>query len=419
MSLRFSRRLPRQQQPNRLSALLERRRAQGRPWLDLTAANPTAVGLPPGGAALPPLADPGGAAYAPDPRGLLAAREAVAADLAGRTAGHPAARRPEAGRILLAASTSEAYAWLFKLLCDPGDEVLVPHPGYPLLEHLAALEGARAVPYPLALDGAWRLDPGEVARRAGPRTRAMALITPHNPTGWLLGQRELEALSRCLPPGVALIADEVFADFVFHADPLWMSTGAGGDSPAPPLALAGQGRPCFSLGGLSKGSGLPQMKVGWIAVGGEPEAARAAFKQLEWIADTYLSVATPQQLALPSWLAAAGAFRQALRRRLWTNRETLARAVAATPGAQLLPSAGGWSAVVRLPAVRADEEDALELLERHDVLVQPGYLFDFPPGAFLVISLLPREEDVREGAGRLAEFLAAREGGSTRTPPSR
>jgi aspartate/methionine/tyrosine aminotransferase len=233
---------------------------------------------------------------------------------------------------------------------------------------------------------------------------------PLSPTGGVVG------LKGNLAPDGAIV-DEVFADFVFAGDAGWLSASADqADAPAPPLALAAGGGLRFSLGGLSKGAGLPQMKVGWLLAGGDPAQVAAAGERLEWIADTYLSVATPQQHALAGWLAGAGAFRAALGARLTAHRRLLAQVVVAAPGVELLPAAGGWSAVLRLPAVATDEEVAIGLLERHDVLVQPGYFYDFPPGTFLVLSLLPEPEVFATAVGRLADYLA---GGVTRRPGSR
>jgi aspartate/methionine/tyrosine aminotransferase len=409
VSIRFSRRWPADQALNRLTVLLRERQAAGRPPLDLTLSNPTTAGLRWPLSRMKALTGREATLYRPEPMGLPAARRAVAEDL-GRRAGPLGS--PDPDRVLLTASTSEAYGYLFKLLCDAGDEILVPAPGYPLFEHLARLDGVRAVPYPLVLEDRWRLDPPAVESAITSRSRALVLITPHNPTGWILGRREQDALVRMgSARGLALIADEVFADFIFHGSPDWQEAVGAGDEPAPPLARAGGEGLLLSLGGLSKGAGLPQMKVAWLVVGGGGTAAAAALERLEWIADTQLSVATPQQLALPGWLAAAGDYRRALRRRLQANRRQLLAGVQGRGGCRVLPSGGGWWAVLRLPAVRTDEEDCMALLERHDLLVHPGYFFDFPPGTYLVLSLLPEPSVLAAGVERLAFYLDGRHPG--------
>jgi aspartate/methionine/tyrosine aminotransferase len=379
----------------------------GAPILDLTLANPTLAGLIADSRVLTALTDPGGMTYAPDPRGHGGARVALARDLARR---RPARHRPRPDDLVLAASTSEAYSWLFKLLCDPGDDVLVPAPGYPLFAHLAALEGIEALTYPLALQDRWRLDLEDVAARVTSKTRAVVVISPHNPTGWTLSNGEASALIKLATArDLVVISDEVFADFQFtgHRDWCSMPPQAAG-RPAPCLALAGRGGRRVSLGGLSKEAGLPQMKVGWLLLGGEARWRREALARLDFIADTYLSLATPQQQALPAWLRGAWSYRRDLRRRLTGNRRTLARALRQERRGELLPAAGGWSAVIRLPMVRDDLEDALTLLREEGVLVHPGYYYDFTGGTFLVISLLPRPADFAEGVARLAAYLDRR-----------
>ena len=388
---RGSARLPPNPARNALTRRLDERRAAGHEVLDLTLSNPTRAGLD-----LPPpplavLADPAAAFYDPLPRGLPAARAAVVADCLAR---HPGGVDLTPEQVVLTASTSEAYTLLFKLLCDPGDEILVPAPGYPLFDHLAPLDAVRPVSYPLEFDAAWQLDVGRVVSRCTPRTRAVVLVSPHNPTGWTVSDREWRPLlAACAEREVALIVDEVFADF---AEP-----------PAPTAAVAGQGL-VFSLGGLSKGAALPQVKVGWIVAGGAPARWRAALEHLDWVSDSYLSVATPQQIALPALLRWAPAARAALRARLARNRAALEAAVHGRHGVELVPSTGCWSAVLRLPATRSDEQDALALLDEHGVLVQPGYFFDFGSGTWLVLSLLPEPAVFDAALARWPAFLARR-----------
>jgi aspartate/methionine/tyrosine aminotransferase len=374
---------------NRLATLLERKRRAGESVLDLTVSNPTAVGLRAPDEVLALLGDATGAAYAPDPRGLASAREAVAADFARR--GHALG----AERLVLCASTSEAYAWLFKLLADPGDNVLVPRPSYPLFEFLADLESISTRTYPLSYDGAWHVDLAAVEEAIRPRTRAIVVVNPNTPTGSFVSRTEADRLmGLCARRGLALVSDEVFADFGDAPDPSRVTSFAG-DGPA----LA------FSLGGLSKSCGLPQLKLGWIAVSGPPELRDEALARLEIVADTYLSVGMPVQCALPGILAALPRLQAPIAARVTRNRASLRERLASSP-ATLLAADGGWSAVIRVPATLTEEERVLRLLERDGVLVHPGFFFDFPREAYLVASLLPRPDDFDHGAASvLADVL--------------
>jgi len=371
--------------PNRLAERLTARRAAGARILDLTESNPTRAGLPCPDDILAALARAEARRYEPRPFGLPAAREAVAADFARR--GFPVG--PD--RIVLSASTSEAYAFLFKLLCDPGDEVLVPRPGYPLFEFLATLESVRVLPYPLAHDGEWHLDVAGLREALGPRTRAIVIVSPHNPTGACLKRDERDALETlCARRRVALVSDEVFADYSFRDDPRRAASVAR-DGPA----LA------FALGGLSKSCGLPQLKLAWTAVTGPEPLRRDALARLEVVADTYLSVSTPVQVAAPELLARREELAAPIRARVRANLESLRAAIGPGCPATLLEPQGGWSAVLRVPATRTEEERVTRLLEERDVLVHPGYFFDFPHEAFLVLSLLPPEDDFAEGVARV------------------
>jgi aspartate/methionine/tyrosine aminotransferase len=358
----YSSRLRFTTEPNALTALLEARRRAGASILDLTVSNPTLAEIPyPSEDIRTALADPGLLRYEPTPRGLASARAAVAAE---------AGVAPD--DVLLTASTSESYAYLFKLLCDPGDSVLAPEPSYPLFSYLTALEGVELVPYPLVFDGAWHIDLAALEAARGPRTRAILVVSPNNPTGSYLKVDELRRLETL---GLPLIVDEVFAGYPAIDDP-GRVVGA---------ARAAEAGLVFSLGGLSKSAGLPQLKLGWI-VGGGPGRA-AALERLDLIADSYLSVATPVMLALPRLLDLGAEVRARIQERVARNRAALAARL--PPSTTLLPSEGGWSAVLRFPATRTDEEMALTLLGEHDTLVQPGYFFDFPRGTFIVVSLLP------------------------------
>jgi aspartate/methionine/tyrosine aminotransferase len=359
------------QRENALARALVAR--EGR-YVDLTVSNPTAVGLP-----IVPVQLPPAPRYQPEPRGLLAAREAAAA-----------VHGVDADRIVLTASTSEAYSWLFKLLCDPGDEVLVPQPCYPLFEYLTALEAVRAMPYPLRYDGEWHLDAAELP--IGPRTRAVLVVSPGNPTGSYLKRAEYQALARaCAPRGVALISDEVFAEFPAGPDPRRVQTVA-----------ALEEVPAFALCGLSKLAGLPQLKLGWIAASGP--GWRESLAKLELVADTYLSVSTPVQLAAPSLIAGRAVFREAMQSRLAANRALLRAARPKDASWDVLPAEGGWSAILRVPGAEGEEDLALRLLEA-GVLVHPGYFFDFPCGSHLVLSLLPAPSEFARGMEMLRAVL--------------
>lgn len=389
----FSSRLDWDLRPNRISTALEARRRAGLKILDLTESNPTRAGFSyPAGEILAPLADARSLVYEPAPAGLVPARDAVAAYYAAH--GHSVS--PE--RILLASSTSESYAFLFKLLADPGDEILVPRPSYPLFDYLAALESLRVAQYPLVYRQRWLLDVDALAGAITARTRAIIIVNPNNPTGSFVKKHELEALAHlCAERNLALISDEVFSDYSFAADPERVTTLAGLDEVL-----------TFSLSGLSKISGLPQMKLGWVVIGG-PEGARAqARERLELIADTYLSVGTPVQHALPRLLEAGAAVRQQIMRRLRENLAFLETALEAQRTCELLTVEGGWYAILRVPRMGSEEELVLELLTRDGVLVQPGFFYDFDAEAFLVLSLLTPSGTFQEGVLRLLARLRSR-----------
>jgi hypothetical protein len=313
----------------------------------------------------------------------------VAADFARR--GFPL----DSGRVVLTASTSEAYAFLFKLLCEPGDEVLVPSPGYPLFDFLAALESVRVRSYALAHDGEWHLDLASLAAAVGPRTRAVVTVNPNNPTGAFLKRDELRALEAlCAGRALALVSDEVFADFPFRDDPRRQASVAR-DGPA----LA------FALGGLSKSCALPQLKLAWIAVTGPERERTEALARLEVIADTYLSVSTPVQVAAPELLARREELQAPVRERVRANLALLRSRIPSDSSASLLEPEGGWYAVLRVPATIPEEERVVRLLEAHDVLVHPGYFFDFPSEAFLVASLLTPPRAFAAGIDRVLADL--------------
>jgi alanine-synthesizing transaminase len=382
--MRFSTRVPADLHPNRLTVAERELRARGVRPIDLTETNPTRVGLPYPGGFLDALAAPSALGYDPQPFGLPSAREAVADEMARSGA------RVDPSRVILTASTSEAYTFLFKLLCDPGDQVLVPVPSYPLFEHLTRLELVESRPYPLEYHGAWSVDFEALDRAVTPRTRAVLVVAPNNPTGSVLTRHDLDGLaSRCAAHGLALVGDEVFADYLLQ--------------PREDRArvLDQDEALTFSLGGLSKSAGLPQLKLGWMAAGGPPAAVDAALARLEIVCDAFLSVSTPVQQAAPALIAAGSHIRELILQRVSLNLGVLLELTASHPSCSVLRVEGGWSAVIRVPATRPEEALALELLERDHVLAHPGYFFDFPYEAFLVVSLLPEVDVFKEGAGRV------------------
>jgi aspartate/methionine/tyrosine aminotransferase len=363
--------------------LLEHKRAAGAAILDLTESNPTRAGFEyPAGEIRAALADPRLLVYDPKPAGSMEARAAVA-----RIHGVD----PE--RVLLTASTSEAYAYLFKLLANPGDEVLAPHPSYPLFDFLAALECVSLRHYPLVYHNRWSLDFEGLRRAITGRTRAVVLVNPNNPTGSFLKTDELSELTRiCAERRLAIISDEVFADFAFVEDPRRVRTLAGVEDVS-----------TFCLSGLSKIAGLPQVKLGWIIAGGPK--ADVAFRNLELIADTYLSVSTQVQHAAAGLLKLARGMHRQMDMRVRANLEHLRGALGGDSPASVLHVEGGWYAILRVPRIRGEEEWCLRLLERYDILVQPGYFYDFDREAFLVLSLLTQADSFREGTRRLTEAL--------------
>jgi alanine-synthesizing transaminase len=372
--------------PSPLSVAIAARRAL--PGLiDLTAANPTDVDLPPLAPALvAALADPGVVRYDPDPAGPLDARAAVAAHYGGRV---------DPAHLRLAASTSEAYGWLFKLLCDPGDAVAVAHPSYPLLDDLARLEGVALVPVASTWHGRWELDLAALDDALTPRTRAIALVHPNNPSGAYVTRDLRDALvARCRTHGIALVVDEVFLDYPHRDDARRAPSFVGCDEVL-----------TFTLSGLSKTLALPQMKLGWVHVGGPPGARDEALRRLEHIADSYLSVGAPVLRAVPVWLRHREALQRPVRERIGANLATLQSALAGESPISLLPVEGGWSALLRLPATRSDDEWVLAMLDR-GVLVSPGYYFDVPGDGFIVVSLLPRSDQFAEGVDRLRTVVA-------------
>ena len=391
----FSRRIPTHDQTNALTGAIGALRAAGTPFVDLTESNPTRAGIPYPDNLLAPLADDRALRYEPQPFGLDSARAAVAADQRRRGA------VVGAGQVVLTASTSEAYSWLFKLLCDPGASVLVPRPSYPLFEHLTQLEGIRAEPYGLEYHGRWEIDFASLAA-APDDVRAVIVVSPNNPTGSCVSASELDRLvAICRERAWALIADEVFADYLFEPfDSLPLAQG----KPVTDLASRA-GVLSFTLAGLSKTVGLPQLKLGWIVVGGPAAQRDGALNALELVADSFLSVATPVQVALPELLRTAAPVRAAIQARTRRNLDALREASRSHPACDVLRADGGWSAVLRVPSLRSEESLVLDLLAQEHILVHPGYYFDFPREAFIVVSLLPPEDVFIDAVARVLRFV--------------
>ncbi len=385
----FSRRTPASLEPNRLSLTLDGLRAAGAPLIDLTVSNPTRVHLPyPREEILAALSEPAALTYEPTPQGLPAAREAIAAWHGGQGAtAHP-------DQIILAGSTSEAYGWLFKLLCNPGDNVLTPRPSYPLFECLAELEGVEVRQYSLAEELGWGIDIGAVESRVNERTRAIVVVNPNNPTGTYLSRSEwLRLQELAAVRGLAVISDEVFFDYPWQADARRVSSLEG-----PHLALT------FTLSGLSKVAGLPQMKLGWMHAAGPEGLRREALARLEWIADSYLPVSAPIQHAAARWLELTPWIQDGIRTRTRANRDSWMQAISAESGWRVLASAGGWCAILEAPRFHSEEEWVMSALESYHVQLQPGFFYDFERGAFLIASLLVEPELLATALQRLPYF---------------
>ena len=390
----FSTRVPSNLTHNALALALRAAKAASRPLIDLTVSNPTRAGFDYPDTLLQSLASAQSLVYEPEPFGLPSAREAVAREYARRGL----AVDPE--RIVLTSSTSEAYSLLFKLLCEPaGDNVLTPTPSYPLFEHLTQLDGVTPVPYALEYEGRWVLDGASVENAWTTRTRAVLAVSPNNPTGSCLSPVEQNLLSKtCATRGAALILDEVFADY-------WLTT----PQPSEEEERADGEVPCltFRLGGLSKSVGLPQAKLGWLTVEGPDVVVREALTRLEFICDAYLSVSTPVQVAAPELIARGASMRRQIAERVRGNYDRLRQLIAPHPALEVLVAEAGWSAVLRVPARTSEEEVVLELLDRDNVVVHPGFFFDFPREAFLVVSLLPPGRVFEEGIARIANRLTS------------
>ena len=381
----FSRRTDWKLTPNRFTQAQQE--AHGREVLDLTISNPTRAGLRYNEKAiLISLSNPAALDYDPQPKGLLSARQAIADYYEQQI-------DPES--LLLTTSTSEGYSFVFRLLCNPEDEVLVPKPSYPLFEFLADLQDVKLVPYPLLYDHGWQIDFPSLEKAVTPRTRAVVLVHPNNPTGSYVSKAERDALNRfCREQNLAILVDEVFLDYAH-------------DGASHPSFASNKDVLTFTLSGISKISALPQMKLAWIAASGPAGQLHPALSRLEIIADTYLSLTAPVQLAAPVLLDQRKQIQPQLLDRVRTNLAELDRQLAQQKASERLAVEGGWYAILRVPATRSDEDLAIEILRQASVLVHPGHFYDFPRDGYLVLSLITQPGQFRDGIARLLKLLAA------------
>jgi alanine-synthesizing transaminase len=401
---RFASRTDWSQTLNPLTTALEERRDRGLPILDLTESNPTRCGFTyDSDEILKALADPRSLTYSPDPRGLLAARVAIRDYYAERSV------EIEPEQIFLTTSTSEAYSHVFRLLADQGDRILVPQPSYPLFDFLARLDVVHLARYPLDYDGSWRIDCERLTQNIDSRARAVLVVNPNNPTGSFLHQDELESLLECCTShGLALVGDEVFVDYVIDEDGEGSArrgtTTSSGAERVDSLAATRKAL-TFTLSGLSKISALPQMKLAWVVVNGPTEALQEALVRLEVIADTYLSVSAPLAWALPRLLETRRAVQPQILNRVKGNLRCLDRHLPTDSPVMRLNTEGGWYAVLRLPALKSDEEWAVELVRREGVLSHPGHFYDFESEGHLVVSLLTPPDIFEEGLQKMLRLV--------------
>ncbi len=386
----FSHRTGWQLAPNRFTEVHREMLAAGREVIDLTVSNPTRAGVSYDvEAILHSLSNPQAMDYDPQPKGLRSAREAVAAYY----------RRPHQGfdvdpeSLVLTTSTSEGYSYVFRLLCNPGDEILVPKPSYPLFEFLADLQDVKLVPYLLLYDHGWQIDLPSLRQAVNPRTRAIVVVHPNNPTGSYVNAEERSALNAiCGECSLALIADEVFLDYPLDGAPR-------------PSFAANQDALTFTLSGLSKISGLPQMKLAWIAASGPEVLAKDAVARLEIVADTFLSMSAPIQLAAPVLLDQRENVQGFLLERARGNLRHLDHDLALQNSCRRLEIQGGWYALLRVPVTQSDEDLAIALLRQQSVLAHPGHFYDFPDDGYLVVSLITPPELLRGGIARILKHL--------------
>ncbi len=386
----FSTRTSWSQQLNKLSELHERRIKNGMPVYDLTLSNPTEAGfMPETSGILKALSDTRILHYQPDPHGLLSARQAVC-DYYGKKG-----ISVEPSDIFLTASTSESYSLLLKLLCNQNDAILVPTPSYPLFEYLAQINNVRLQKYLLQYDGAWHLDLQSIRSSIDSSTRAIILLNPHNPTGLFVKQQDLDVISHMIRGHeCALIVDEVFLDYNFDCNQMPRSTADY------------SGSPTFTLNGLSKLAGLPQMKIGWVVISGPADVAGEANARFEILNDIFLSANTPAQVALPSLLKSGEDTCGQIRRRVSENYAFLGKLAHPQSPCSLRNCEGGWNAILQLPRTKSDEEWAVELMEKRGIYVHPGYFYDFTEESVIVVSLLQEEEIFQRAAWSIFEHVA-------------
>jgi alanine-synthesizing transaminase len=386
----YSNRLPPGLTRNKHSLILSEHRRRGTPLLDLTVSNPTeCFENYPHASINNALSEVSDYRYQPDPLGDIAARQSICDYYQSRGM----SVSPE--QILITASTSEAYGYLFKLLCNPGDEVLIPVPSYPLFTYLGALESVSTIHYQLRYDGNWYVDFDSLKHAISPRAKAIVTVNPNNPTGTFLTTAEREELlTLAAERNLAIISDEVFAEYNVGSERFGSTSFMGASS-----AL------CFVLNGLSKAAGMPQMKIGWIALSGPPTEVTRAVERLEVIADTYLSVGTPVAKALPTLLTIGSGFRKQIRQRVRENLAILDSQLANT-AAHRLHLDGGWSAIVQLPQTQSEEDWVTGLIEGHGVITQPGYFFDMERGAYLVLSLITPTHTFQAGLEHIRAYVA-------------
>jgi aspartate/methionine/tyrosine aminotransferase len=384
----FSRRTEWSLTPNRFSEAVREVQQSGREILDLTISNPTRAGIAyQRNEVLDALGHERALDYDPQPRGLLGAREAVADYYRERDG------RIDPENLVLTSSTSDGYSFVFRLLANPGDEILIPKPGYPLFEFLADLEDVKLVPYPLIYDHGWQIDLHSLQQALSERTRAIVCVHPNNPTGSYVRAEERVRLNQlCAARGTALIVDEVFLDYAH-------------DGALRPSFVTNRDALTFTLSGLSKISALPQMKLAWIAASGPDELVREAMSRLEVIADTYLSVSTPVQRGTPVLLGQRKRIQPQLIERVRTNLCELDRQLVRNDGCTRLKVEGGWYVLLRVPVTRPDEDLAIALLRERDTLVHPGHFYDFSDDGYLILSLITPPQSFREGISRVLNFL--------------
>jgi alanine-synthesizing transaminase len=384
----FSRRTDWKLTPNRFAQAQQELRAAGREVLDLTVSNPTRAELHyDAETVLRALVNPKAMDYDPQPKGLRSAREAVA----GYYSKQHDDIDPES--VVLTTSTSEGYSYVFRLLCNADDEILVPKPSYPLFEFLADLQDVKLVPYPLLYDHGWQIDLPSLYKALNHRSRAVVVVHPNNPTGSFVADQERGALNQfCREYNLALVADEVFLDYAH-------------DGASRPTFASNRDVLTFTLSGVSKISGLPQMKLSWIVTSGPEELVSTGLGRLDVIADTYLSMSAPIQLAAPVLLEQRHSIQPWLLDRLRANLSELDRALAKQKTCRRLDVEGGWYAVLRVPVTQSDEDLAIEILRKVSVLVHPGHFYDFSSDGYLIVSLITPVEDFRDGIARVLHLL--------------